>query len=244
MGGVNSAVQRWLQEVKNMCDIEYTDDLLAYCDADDIWTRDKLEVQVSYMVSNSDCWLSYHDLAVINENGVFKRRLHLINTIYLNDSFEHYATIWNHLTSTWVMYRAKYINYIIPMPLWFWITQDKWTALVLLGNGVNFWHIWYSLAYYRQWHMSLMKRENWASKNEKNKVWIKYINELQNRFPDKDLSYYLSYNTDRRINWQNKWYSNILIYILMFFKYPKVFFDWFLLKITDVISLIKLKLFS
>jgi hypothetical protein len=43
-----------LEEVKKLCDIHNTDSLVAYCDADDIWTRDKLEVQVNYMVENPE----------------------------------------------------------------------------------------------------------------------------------------------------------------------------------------------
>jgi hypothetical protein len=51
-----------------MCDIDNTDSLVAYCDSDDIWTREKLSIQVGFMVENPDCSMSFHDLVFIDEN--------------------------------------------------------------------------------------------------------------------------------------------------------------------------------
>ena len=64
---VNSAVQKWLEEITVMCDIDNTDSLVAYCDSDDIWTREKLSIQVGFMVENPDCSMSFHDLVFIVE---------------------------------------------------------------------------------------------------------------------------------------------------------------------------------
>ena len=225
-GWVTTAVQRWLEEVKSLCDIYNTNYLIAFCDSDDIRTRDKLFVQVEYMQKHADCWLLYHDLSVIDENWILIKPSQL-KTAYNKDlTFFHWATIWNYITSTEMMFRPKYIDFIIPMPVWFWIYQDFRSLLVmsLLDAKIDYLNI--PLAYYRSWHDSLRKKQNNAKLKYKMRAKLKYFEELQRRFPKKNLSYFLNYNYDRFIYWPEKWYSPIMIYFCIMIKYPKVFFKW------------------
>ena len=223
-GWVNSAVQRWLEEVKKLCDIKDSDSLISYCDADDIWTRDKLEIQVEYMVNHPKCDLSYHNLTVINENGLLVEASYY-STIYVNLSFLYISTIRSILISTEMVFRVKYINHLLPMPVWFWMYQDYRTALVFSALNYNIKFIDKSLAYYRQWHFSLMKVL--YNTPQRNKEWlmkkIKYLNELKRICPDKDFSYEIWFLNDllyKRMNWK---YGIIRFWIFVFFKYTRVF---------------------
>ncbi len=234
-GGVNSAVQRWLEEIKNICDIHNTDSLISYCDADDVWTRDKLYTQVGYMIDNQDTWLSYHNLVVIDGNSCFKRKKHLINTLYINDSFSHYSIMWNHVTSTTIMFRPQYINLILPMPLWFWMTQDKWTALTLLVNNIKLSYIDSPLGYYRVSSGNMTTQAGKVPQTQRNQVLVRYIEEIQKKFREKDLSYYINFNKDRRIIWYNK-YPSRYIFILESIKYPWTFFDRIKKVSTDFVA--------
>ena len=223
---VNSAVQKWLEEITVMCDIDNTDSLVAYCDSDDIWTREKLSIQVDFMVENPDCSMSFHDLVFIDENWILKNKSLLQNKYIKDFSFFFFAVIWNFIVySTAMMFRPKHIKEIIPMPVWFRIYQDHWTLLVLLVLGYNIHSIDKKLSYYRRWHTSLSKIANntWIKKAWP--AYVKYFTYLQKRFPDKNLSYVISYNTDRFIKWPEKfWFISIPVVFLILFKYPKVFF--------------------
>lgn len=220
-GGVNSAIQRWLEEVKKICDINKTDSLVSYCDQDDIWTRHKLEIQVEYMVSNPDCWLSCHDMAVINENWELKE-MSRYKTYYKNNSFIYLSTITNYMISTVMMFRCRYIDYILPMCLVSY--QDLRTTLILSFQGVKIDNINQQLAYYRSWHPSESKT---IINNEKRwKIQINTLKYIQERFPDKDIWYIISYKYDRLVNRANKNYWLFHIYFLMLFKYPKIFLVW------------------
>lgn len=220
---VNSAIQRGLNEIKNIC-ISNDNTLIAYCDSDDIWTMDKLEVQVKYMVKHPECDLSYHNLSKIDENWK------LILSSRMNEFYPYrwelfLMTMQNYITSTEMMFKSKYIDYIISMPTWFWIYQDFWTALVFCINWLRIHYIDEILWYYRTWHSSLIKKASKVDIKRKNDSHMHYFYALKERFPEKDISYVLSYNEDRYINWYS--YSLPRVYLLMLFKYPKIFRLWF-----------------
>lgn len=221
--GLNSAIQRWLEEVKELCDINDTDSLVAYCDADDIWTRDKLEVQVNYMIENPEFWMTYHKAEWINQDGGLIRP-HYMDHSYREEKFLHISTIWNRYSAPSMMFRAECIDYIIPMPLWKAVAQDTWTAVVLWLNNIKIHFIDKSMFYrrFRQWSMQwdFIKKDN----IEQWKIRMENFIFLQKRFPDKDLSYIYNYNNDRYIVRQQKWYWRMRIYLCMLFKYPKIFF--------------------
>ena len=71
--GLNSAITKCLEEIKKLCDTKNTNELICYCDCDDVRTREKLETQAKYMIDNPDIWVSYHDVAIINENTVITK---------------------------------------------------------------------------------------------------------------------------------------------------------------------------
>lgn len=195
--------------------------LVAYCDSDDIWTREKLLVQVNYMQDHPDCDLSYHDIAEIDENGIIKNTS-LHKKCYHDNSFFYLATISTHMWSTELMFKPKYIDSIIPLPSWFWMYQDYRTVLVISLLEWKFHFINRQLGYYRHWHTSSLT----AVQKTSNDDTLAYFINLQKRFPNKDLSYILSYWNDRYYIRCEKKYSAIYLYIIMLLKYPKVFFLW------------------
>ena len=198
-GGVNSAIQRWLEEVKNICDIYSGDSLVSYCDSDDIWTREKLDVQVKYMVDHPECDLSYHDLTRIDENGRIIT-LSIMRTVYPQRDYLYEMIIWNFITSTEIIFRPKYINDILPMPIWFWMCQDYWTTLVFFINLYNVQYINKNLALYRSGHSSIMSRIKNSNQKKRNDARIKIYYYLQKRFPKKNISNIIKYNEDRYIS--------------------------------------------
>ena len=237
---VNSAMTRWLEEVKKLTNI-YTDNILiSYCDQDDFWTREKLSRQVEYMQDHPECDLSYHDVVGIDENDILTSpSLH--RKAYHDNSFFYLATISPHMWSTELMFRPKYIDSIIPMPAWFWMYQDYWTMLVitLLESNVQF--INEKLGYYRRGHFSLLVSDKTSSDEKIYKSQILYFTKLQERFPDKDISYIISYYQDRyRIRCEKK-YPLWRLYIILFFKYPKIFFLWLRVILYKIIRFWTLK---
>lgn len=99
--GLNSAITRWFEEIKKLCDIDNIDNLVSYCDCDDIRTREKLAIQVKYMVDNPECWLSYHNMVGIDGNGI------LIKSSYVWDYYYHkedfiYVYFLKSLYLTWI----------------------------------------------------------------------------------------------------------------------------------------------
>ena len=224
-GGVNSAIQRWLEEVKNICDIYSGDSLVSYCDSDDIWTREKLDVQVKYMVDHLDCSISYHNHCRINEQWELIEAS-AINYFYHNEKFEYISTIWNNYISSSLMFRANEIDEIIPLPYGKWMAQDYWTIVLLsfLWKNPHFFDC--KLTYHRISNLWLQRTLENKTLEEKANIRIKYFSFLKDRFPDKDLSYIYNYNEDRFLKWELKWYWRFLVYFLTFIKYPRIFFMW------------------
>lgn len=220
---VTSAVSRWLEDLKKMTNI-YTDNILiSYCDDDDFWTREKLEEQVAYMQKHPECDLSYHDLVGVDENDVVMNpSLH--KKAYPDDSFFYLSLISPHMWSTELMFRPKFIDSIIPMPTWFWIYQDYWTMLVITLLEWNVQFINKKLGYYRRGHSSLSTVDKTASDEQIYKSQILYFTKLKEKFPDKDISYVISYYKDKYHFRCEKKYSVFLSYTLLLLKYPKVSF--------------------
>lgn len=222
---VNSAVNQWFLRIKDNYSHILDNSFIAFCDCDDIWTRDKLAIQVKYMIDNPDCWLSYHDLVIIDEYGIFKKWNYLWNIYHENISFFYLATIWNFLTSTAMMFRTKYIDLIYPFPIWKCLYQDERVAYVLSLNDIQIKFINIQLWYYRIWHNSLLKQSREKYKKEYNINKHENFLQLKKRFPEKDLSYIINYRYDRFIKWNEQyWMFSIKVYFLILFRYTKIFF--------------------
>lgn len=220
-GWVNSAMTKWFEELKKITNL-YSDNLLvAYCDSDDVWSRDKLAVQVDFMLNNSDCDLSYHDTIGIDQNWILiNPSLH--RTAYHDDSFFYLSTISAHMWSTEMVFRpGKYIDKILPMPTWPWMYQDYRTSLVISLLGWKFCFIDKKLGSHRYGHASL----TYQAKKLDTNGWVPYFTTLQERFPDKDISYIVSYRK-YKFDIEKKWTSVVWLSFMTLFKYPKVFFLW------------------
>jgi glycosyltransferase involved in cell wall biosynthesis len=223
---LNSAIQKWLEEVKKLCDIFNTNSLISYCDSDDIWTRDKLSFQVSFMLKHPEYWMTYHNMVGIDDDSNVIKSSYLNNDYHI-ETFIYISTIWNQYTWPTLMFKAKYIDYILPMPLHRWSAQDYWTALVLSLLDIKIQYFNKKLVYHRIRRWSLQREYEKKTQNDKNNIRIAYYSFLQKRFPNKNLSYIVQYNYDRFINRNNKWYWKVRIYLMMLFKYPDIFFIWF-----------------
>ena len=209
---LNSAITIWLEYIKQICNQNYNN-FVCYCDADDIRIRDKLEKQVSYMLENPKYGLSYHDLFWIDENSRFTKISMISNRYNKDTSFLYFASIWNFIAATSMMFKVSFIDKILPMPQWFWMYQDYWTALIFSFFKINIWYIPVPLGYYRQGHSSLQSRKVKINQETRNISQLKYFNFLQERFPEKNLDNIIKYKNDRLINRPNKKYSLFHIYI-------------------------------
>ncbi len=224
--GLNSGIQKWLEEVKRICNINKSDNLVAYCDCDDIWTRNKLAVQVEYMVSHPECGLLYCNLLMIDENWRLTD-IQLWDKYYNSGDFIHISTIWIFCIATTMIFKSEYIDDIVPMPTYPWMAQDIRTLMVLSLLGVKILYLNKKLCYYRKLNTWMQWKLESKPKNIQNQTRMNYFIFLKKRFSDMDVvSYVHQYNYDRYIKWYNKWYSLITIYLLMLFKYPKIFFLW------------------
>ena len=170
------------------------------------------------MLDHMYCWLSYHDLVIIDENWIIINNS-LLKRYWHNDSFIYVSTVWWCITASEIMFRVKYISDILPMPLWKVMAQDYWTILVLSLLWAKFWFINKWLAYHRTISTSM-------SKQYKDKFRIsrqEYYKFLQERFPEKDLSYIIRCNEDWMINRRKNGRNIPYIVFRLMLKYPKVF---------------------
>lgn len=215
------AIEKWLIEVKK---INKWDNLIALCDADDIWTRDKLEIQVKYMNEHKECDLSFHDLIVIDENNKLKNTSFIyseLKTNPYNNSFFDLA-VQNHITTTEMMFWTKDINDIIPIENeW---AKDYWIALIFAINKKNISYIDKKLWFYRTWHQSIQKNLNskWALKHTERNLLL--FEKLKEKYPNNTrIDYFVSYISNK-IKRLKKWYSRIHCLLLLFFYHTKIFF--------------------
>lgn len=223
-GWLNAAITTWLEEIMKMCDICKSDSFVCYCDADDIWVRDKLSVQVEFMDSYLDCWLSYHDMCCIDENNDLTESSLYNNSCYVSSDFIYSASIWNPCSAVSMMFKVKYIKDILPMPIQKWTAQDFWTILILSYKWVILKYFDRKLFYRRRLSTGLQNVLEHKSQKTKNDIRMIYFEFLKHRFKTNDVFYVYEYNYDRFVRRFNKWYPQIIIYVLMMIKYPKVFF--------------------
>ena len=222
---VNSAIQKWLEEVKKMCDIYKSNSFISYCDCDDIWVRNKLSVQVEYMIQHPECGLVFHNMLLVNKYWECRNRTFL-QGYYHNEDFLYVATMWN-IPAPSMMFKSKYINNLLPMPTQQWMAQDVWTALVLSLIKVKIRYLNINLYYYRQLPTWLLNSIVSKPKYIQNQIKLNYLLALEKMYPnEEDIKYVKQYTYDRFIKRYNKGYPLIAIYLLMLFKYPKIFFLW------------------
>lgn len=233
---LNSAINRWFEEIKKLIDVNNSDSLISYCDCDDIRTRNKLAIQVEYMNNNPECDLSYHDLAVMDKNWVIKKK-NLLKWVYRNDQdFLTQFTHW-YIRAITMVFRAKYVNSVFPLPSWFSVWQDYRTVLVIFLSKWKFSFIKESLGYYRQWHESMQVIQNKTDKITVYEWRINYYDILQKKFPEYDLSHIISYHRDIYVNWYKKWYSIVHKCLLMMLKYPRMFLIFVKIVIYDLLGI-------
>lgn len=221
------AVERWLIEVQK---INKWNNFVALCDADDIRTRDKLEIQVNYMQEHKECDLCYHDLVVINENWELIKQSAIHEAIplfkgtpFINTFFDF--ALLNHITTTEMMFRTSDIKESIPIEnSW---AKDYRIACIFSYMNKNIQYIDKKLWYYRRGHSSIRTNlnKNWFVKNYQRDLDM--MNLLYQRFnKDKEIEYFIKFH-ESRVALAKKWYSQLKILFLLGFKYPRVGLHFF-----------------
>lgn len=139
---------------------------IAFCDSDDLWARDKLEVQIDFMLSNQ-VMLSFSNYDIIDEEGNFIKHVRARRRISYSDLLKN-----NYIGCLTVVYDSEFLG-TRTFPhlrkrqdwlLWLEILKD-----VDFAYGIN-----QSLAYYR-------KGESTISSNKWSLIkysWLVYNKEL------------------------------------------------------------------
>ena len=221
------AIEKWLIEVQ---EINKWDNLVALCDADDIWTRDKLETQVKHMQKNKECDLCYHDLAVISKDWELTKLSAIHNAIplfkwtpFINTFFDF--GLLNHISTTEMMFRTLDIKNIIPIEnSW---AKDYRIVCIFSYMKKNIQFIDKKLWYYRRWHSSIRTNlnSNWYVKNYQRDLDMMKL--LYQRFnKDKEIEYFIKFH-ESRVELAKKWYSQLTILFLLWLKYPRVGLHFF-----------------
>ena len=221
---VNSAIETGLKEILTMN--SSNNNYVSFCDADDQWMRNKLEVQVDFMIKNKNCDLSYHDLVIVDENNNFMSKSIIKNSSnpmwnpYSNSFIQ--SALFSHLTSTELMFKARDINTILPMPSWYRMYQDYWVNIVYSLLWKNIMFIDKSLWFYRKWHTSLSSLEKWQVLNNFKSFYLQF-EFLEKKYPYDKVKYMKNYYYDRR-KWLSTNNSLIKTLFLILVNYPRIFF--------------------
>lgn len=218
--GTCKATEKWLIEVQ---ELGKEDDYVTYCDADDIWCRNKLWYLVEYMRNNKDCDLCFHDIAVLNQDWIIISKSFLYSRSFqhsnLNNNNFFELCLGNHISIN-LIYNIKYINDIIPIENeW---AKDYRTALIFSINNRNIDFIEEKLGYYRKWHQSIQKKLHWNWTLKPMERDLDLLNKLKKRFPEKkEINYFIKY-WEFRISWIKKWYPRLSL-ILSRLLFPRRF---------------------
>jgi len=185
---VNKAIETWLYEMQKLKEkFEWYDIFVSYCDADDVRMRNKLEYQLKYIIEKK-ADLCYHDLIVINENdGVIWDSYNKIlrtpfNNIYDN-SFLKFC-LYNHITSTTMLFKYDYVKTILPMCNWLY--QDWYTCLIISWLNWKIVSIETPLAYYRRHANAMTGPGNKKTSSDFFKESINVLINIKNRLTNQN----------------------------------------------------------
>ena len=181
------------------------------------------------METHKDCDLSYHDLALIDENNSVTNLsfLKTLNkSLWTNikcDKFYEFG-LSNHIPSNTPMFKTDKIDILLPFPEAFPF-HDWWTALVFSWNNCKIVNLWVILWYYR-------RIKNWTSESwKKYKLDIIFDNfvislkimkeNLTNKKRINEIDEYIKYYKDK---WEWMKNKNPLLFqrIKTMFKHPKI----------------------
>lgn len=216
---LSKSIEIWLRKIATYIE-EW--DFVAYCDADDVWCKNKLDVQVQFMIDNIDCDLCYHDLAITDQYGVIKhmsfiKRLHRIDNNIYNNNFSEFCT-GQHIPSITMLFRANHINDLFPFPPEF--PQDYWTWLVFSYLKKNISYINKPLGYYRRHEKSMSCI--WNNLVQEFSKLEKALRILYEKYKDPVILYYQKYAISRK-NREQKKYTKFLQALFIMVQYPKIF---------------------
>ncbi len=144
-----AACGAWLEFIRKQLKWKYDNVYISYCDADDLWTLNKLEIQLEYMKNNPDCDLSYHDCWLIDDKNeiIWESAIMYFWSICCPIITKRFLDvwIWHSAISTEMMFKAKFIDEILPVPDF--MSQDWWVNICIIAaewkvNKINK-HLWY-----------------------------------------------------------------------------------------------------
>lgn len=217
----------WLEKIKELCKWEYEWKYIAYCDADDLWTNNKLLEQINFMKNNSDCDLSYHDCWLINENNeiIWLSSLHYFSNLGKRTNTQNFFEIcmWTCCISTTMMFKAKRTDKILPVYPKF--SQDWWIMLILSWQNAKIQKIDKKYGYYRRSEKSslIIKKKTHSYTDRLNNYLdtVQFLNKRTKESNKKILSYIIEYIKFKISTIeQNKSLLYKLLY--MSIKFPKI----------------------
>lgn len=224
-----AACWAWLEKVKELCKWQYEWKYIAYCDADDLWTNNKLIDQFNFMEHNPDCDLSYHDCWLINENNeiIWPSSLHYFSNLGKRINAQKFFEIcmWQCAISTTMIFKAKRIDEILPVYPKF--SQDWRIMLIISGQNWKIKKIDKKYGYYRRSYKSSLITKK---RTMKYVDWLKnYLDTLQfltsriRHSNNKTLEYIIKYN---KFNISIIEQKKTLYYkfIVTCIKFPKIIF--------------------
>lgn len=220
----------WLEYVRKILQWNYDNVYISYCDADDLWTSNKLKIQVEYMNSHPDCDLSYHDCWLIDDKNeiIWESAIMYFGSIFFSVNMKKFIDVWVGHTaiSTELMFKAKFIDEILPVSNI--MSQDWWVSICIMAVSGKVDKINRQLWYYRLHNFSSLHIKKNKINFEKRQydvfLFLKNMNSYWwQRNKIKDLDYIIEYWKARLSFKDNKKRLPIKL-IIMIFKFPRIMF--------------------
>lgn len=124
---------------------------IAVCDADDVWLKDKIEIQVKE-IKKKNLGLVYSDMIIVDD------KLQIISSSFMKTSLFYFINqkkdifqellYANHIPGPTILFKSIYKEKLIPFSKD--AIQDEWIAWIISGNDFHIGYIPQTTVLYRQ----------------------------------------------------------------------------------------------